>query len=1059
MKNFNFLNVLALSCALFLGVKAADAQCTPRSNFYFGEILPNAGCGIFNNVNPYSPGEYFRMPVLLGGSYSISTCGSPIDTQIMLYQGNTTATTFGYNDDNGPICAGTASSIDFVPTFTDYVRADVRQFNCLPGGSSSITVGVRQNNNLVITSSAVDMCQGDTRALTATPATVVGVPQLNSGDVGSFSGTGVAGTTFTAPNPAGASQSYTLTYTFGYCTTNQVINVFSTPTTAAAGGDQTVCAATATLAGNAPTIGNGIWTVASGPGAITTPTSATSGVTGLVAGSPTTFTWTITNGPCTGSTDNIVISRDAAPTTADAGTPQDVCVNPGTATLAANTATVGAGLWTLTAGAGTITTAADPASGLTGLGSGANTFTWTISNGVCTPSTDAVVITADPEPTAAAAGGDQTVCAATASLAGNAPTIGTGLWTVASGPGAVTTPTSATSGVTGLVAGTPTTFTWTVTSGTCPVSTDDVIITTDEAPTASDAGIAQNVCVNPGTATLAGNTATVGSGLWTLTTGTGTITTAADPASGLTGLGSGANTFTWTISNGVCTPSSDAVVITADPEASIADAGPDQVDICGTSTVLQGNIPAIGIGTWTIVSGPGVVATPGAANSSVTGLTSSTATVVEWSIASGTCLPSTDQITVTVEAIAPVAVLATLADLTDPCSVNPTIPLSNDNCAGVVAGTPDVTLPVTGQGLTVVTWTYDDGSGNISTQTQNVTITDVTAPVLDNATLADLTDPCSVTPTVPTAVDDCLGAMNGVPDVSFPITVGGLTVITWTYADSAGNSVTQTQNVTISDVTAPVLDVATLTDITDPCSVNPVAPTATDDCLGIMNGVPDVSLPVMISGLTVITWTFTDSSGNSVSQTQNVTITDFNAPVPDLATLPDINDGCSANPVPPTAVDDCIGAMNGVADVTLPMYTVGTTVITWTFADSAGNSVTQTQNVTIGGDVTDPIPDLATLPDVTDVCSSNPTPPTATDDCLGLMNGVPDVTMPIVAQGLTVVTWTFADSAGNSVTQVQNVTLTDITDPVPDSTSLLDFTSCLEATPIAPTATDDCLGT
>ncbi len=57
-----------------------------------------------------------------------------------------------------------------------------------------------------------------------------------------------------------------------------------------------------------------------------------------------------------------------------------------------------------------------------------------------------------------------------------------------------------------------------------------------------------------------------------------------------------------------------------------------------------------------------------------------------------------------------------------------------------------------------VTWTYDDGNGNTSTQTQNVVINDVTAPVPDLPTLADVTAECEVaTLTPPTATDNCGG--------------------------------------------------------------------------------------------------------------------------------------------------------------------------------------------------------------------------------------------------------------------------------------------------------------
>ena len=284
-------------------------QCA-RSGAYYGEMVPNNGCGNFRAYGTYGPGQYFRMPVLQGASYSISTCGAPIDTQLTGYQALNTAvgTHFFYIDDNGPICSGLQSSVTFVPTFTDYTRVQVSQYNCQPGGSSSITVNVRQNNNLNITSSSVSMCEGDTRSLTATPASVTSA-RPNSGSLGTFSGTGVSGTTFTAPTPAGASQVHTITYTYGFCSTTQNIQVFRQPSASAAGPDQLLLLATSTtLAGNTPTLGTGTWTIVSGPGTVTSPNNPNSTVTGLMGGTTTIVRWTVANGPCT-SVDEMMINN------------------------------------------------------------------------------------------------------------------------------------------------------------------------------------------------------------------------------------------------------------------------------------------------------------------------------------------------------------------------------------------------------------------------------------------------------------------------------------------------------------------------------------------------------------------------------------------------------------------------------------------------------------------------------------------------------------------------------------------------------------------------------
>ena len=138
---------------------------------------------------------------------------------------------------------------------------------------------------------------------------------------------------------------------------------------------------------------------------------------------------------------------------------------------------------------------------------------------------------------------------------------------------------------------------------------------------------------------------------------------------------------------------------------------------------------------------------------------------------------------------APVADVTTLTDITAECSVDAlTAPTATDNCAGSITGITTTTLPITAQGTTVVTWTFEDASGNISTQTQNVIINDVTAPVADVTTLSDVTAECSVDAlTAPTATDNCEGPITGTTTTTFPITTQGTTVVTWTFEDASGN--------------------------------------------------------------------------------------------------------------------------------------------------------------------------------------------------------------------------------------------------------------------------------
>jgi hypothetical protein len=416
MRNFKgtLIGVCTWICAYFLllpstvfgqcpGNTAAGANCSRSASQHASILIPNAGCGVWKAEANYGPGRYFRMPVLNGGCYSISTCGAPFDTQLSLFQGSTATTgPFAYNDDNGPHCTGNNASVNFTPSFTDYVAVDVRQYNCLPGGSSSITVNIRQNNNLSITSVNTNMCQGQTRALTAVPARVTVTPQANSGDVGTFTGSGVSGTTFTAPTPGGGSAVNTVTYTFGYCTTTQNITVFRTPAAASAGSDIITCTSTATLAATAPAYGTGAWTIVSGPGAITAPTSNTSAVTGLVVGSPTTFRWTVSNGPCTTTSDDVVVTQQALPAapTSVVASPAAIC-NTLSSSLSAISAGNTIAWYTVASGGASFVTTASGAS--TSVSPGATTTYYAEAvtpNGCRSASRTAVTLTVNPLPAA-----------------------------------------------------------------------------------------------------------------------------------------------------------------------------------------------------------------------------------------------------------------------------------------------------------------------------------------------------------------------------------------------------------------------------------------------------------------------------------------------------------------------------------------------------------------------------------------------------------------------------------------------------------------------------------
>jgi uncharacterized protein (TIGR02145 family) len=243
------------------------------------------------------------------------------------------------------------------------------------------------------------VCDGTSVTFTATPVNGGAAPsyqwKLNGGDVGTNSAT------YTNSSLNNGDQiSCELTSNAACVSGNPALSnvltmiVAQPPTVADAGTDQSLCnVTTTTLSANSPTVGTGSWSVVSGSATITNPSSPTSNVTDLVTGTAT-LQWTISNSPCTASTDVVDITVVEPPTVANAGTDINPACDVTTATLAANTPTVGIGSWSVVSGSATITTPSSPTSGVTGLAiSGTATLRWTISNSPCAASTDDVVIT------------------------------------------------------------------------------------------------------------------------------------------------------------------------------------------------------------------------------------------------------------------------------------------------------------------------------------------------------------------------------------------------------------------------------------------------------------------------------------------------------------------------------------------------------------------------------------------------------------------------------------------------------------------------------------------
>jgi hypothetical protein len=389
------------------------------------------------------------------------------------------------------------------------------------------------------------------------------------------------------------------------------------------------------------------------------------------------------------------------------------------------------------------------------------------------------------------------------------------------------------------------------------------------------------------------------------------------------------------------------------------------------------------------------------------------------------------------------------------CASNVTFSVTaTDNC-GVQS---IVSSPASGYafpvGTTTVNSTATDIHGNPSTCSFTVTVIDNQPPSITcPATVTVNADngrcyATSVSLGTPVTGDNC-GVASVVNNAPSQYLVGDTTV-TWTVTDVHGLTATCNQTVTVNDNQLPTITCpVSLTDVpTDAgqcyaTGVNLGAPTTADNC-----GVATVSndAPAQFAkGDTTVTWTVKDIHGNSATCTQKVTVKDHQNPtITQCPASITVNTGPSratcdqtASWTPPIASDNC-----GIASFTSDhnpgdAFPVGTTKVTYTAKDDAGNTSTCCFNVIV----------LDTTPPLITGCPGNITvgtgpgrttcnqvatwtAPTATDACSSVTttsNHSPGETFPL---GITPVTYTAKDAAGNTSACTFTVNVVDTTPPI-----------------------------
>ncbi len=294
--------------------------------------------------------------------------------------------------------------------------------------------------------------------------------------------------------------------------------------------------------------------------------------------------------------------------------------------------------------------------------------------------------------------------------------------------------------------------------------------------TVAEAGSNQSVCGT--TATMAGNApiTNVETGLWTLISGTGTITDPNLETTGITGLGTGANVFQWTITHLPCPPSVSQVTITVDPVPTITNPILIQTICSGTlaSLVPTSNVAGT-IYAWTASLTTGTITGFSAAG---TGNISETLTNPGNTSGSVTYV-------ITPTGPGPTFCLGTPSDFV--VTIDPQITPTFNAIANVCQNSAAPVLPLTSTNLPTITGTWAPAVSTATAGTTVYTFTPTAGECATTATLSITVNP-QITPTFAAISNVC---QFGTAPV-LPLSSTNLPAITGTWAPAVNTAVAGT---------------------------------------------------------------------------------------------------------------------------------------------------------------------------------------------------------------------------------------------------------------------------
>lgn len=1103
--------------------------------------MPMGGSGIYTTFSWAGPNSYTSnaqnpasIPANLSasGTYTVTVtdnagCTATATTTINV-SSNPVPTIAANN--NGPLCLGQNLSLTSTPsggsgTYTQYKWAGPSMYtsnlrnplpfasNLMTGGTYTVTVTDNQGctatgTTLVVVNANPAILATGNGPLCTGASVVLGASVFGgSGVYTSFSWAGPNGyvngvqtpSSFLANTSGSGTYTVTVTDNKGCTATSTVLVSITNPPTITATAVGPTCLGSTITVASTPMGGSGIYPsfVWTGPNSFSANVEDPAPFPGVPAAAGT-YTVTVTDNANCSATASVTLAVNGVPSIL-AGSNSPVC--EGATMFLNSTPSGGSGTYSLFKWAGPdnyVASIEDPAGTSTTLASaGTYTVTVTDSNGCTSTATTAVTIVPKP---AAVASNNGPACLGTIVSLTVAPSGGTGTYTGFNWTG----PNSFASGVQNppgfpAVLASAGIYRVTVTdnAGCTATASTTLAVQNNPAPTIT---ANNNGPLCPGgnvllTSSPSGGAPPYKTFAWS---GPNSYMGSGQNPTGFpaTIAGSGAYTVTVTDNNN-CRNTASTTVVIDPPTITASNSGG-----CTDPNITLTSLPAGGTGVYTMFSWAGpnsytnnqqnpppfprIMAAEGTYTVTVTDNAGCTGTGTTY-VQVGDIVPPTIDCpgdkTLNVDG----ACNATLANWTSEAT-NVTDDCTPSNSI-VVTQMPLPNTVISGHStVQTVTLTADDGNGNTTPCTFDVTLKDITPPTVqcpaDQTVAADAN--CAGTVgswTLVSKMDNCTSSASITESQDIAPGSGlsghdGTQVVTLTADDGNGNTNSCQFSVTLKDITPPVIQCpANQTVSADANCQGQVGArllvSKMDNCTpsaDITEGQSPAATTVMTghNDFRTITLTANDGNGNTASCQFTVTLKDVTPPTiicPNPVTVTCASDYPAPNINLVTATDNCSVPVKTHLSDSAP-YEVQCVnrfkrTRTYRATDAVGNSATCTQVITVF-DGTAPV--FTSVPaNVTVQCNSIPAVgnPTATDNCSGAVtityNGQTRVDGNCLDAYILTRMWTASDVCGNTRTATQRINVID--SQLPNFTSVPSNVTvqCDNIPAVAtPAATDNC---